>query len=100
MPAAHARRKRLLSALVTATFADPGYSGPEFGLRGGRDRCRQNLQQITTFVPFLSAHQSRMGAALTALDRVAELCDWFGSESDVTDVARAGRLLAAEPTAG
>jgi len=67
---------------------------------GGRDRCRQNLQQITAFVPLLSVHQSRTGAALTALDRVAELCNWFGPESDLPDVARARRLLAAEPTAG
>ena len=46
----------------------------------------------------LAVHQSRIGEAPTDLDRVAELCDWFGAGCDLPDVVRARRILAAEST--
>jgi class 3 adenylate cyclase/tetratricopeptide (TPR) repeat protein len=61
---------------------------------------RQNARLLELIAASrLSVHQSRMGAVSTTLDRVAELCDWFGSESDLPDVVRARRLLAVEPRA-
>lgn len=47
----------------------------------------------------LAAHQSRCGESPVALDRVAELCAWFGESSELPDVVRARRLLTPEPTA-
>ena len=47
----------------------------------------------------LVSHQRRIGQPLAALDRVAELCEWFGAGSDLPDVVRARQMLAAEPTA-
>ncbi len=45
----------------------------------------------------LAVHQGRLGETPTALDRVAELCDWFGAGCELPDVVRARRLLSAEP---
>ena len=45
----------------------------------------------------LAEHQRRTDEPCTALERTAELCDWFGSESSLPDVGRARALLSAEP---
>ncbi|HWE08814.1 MAG TPA: hypothetical protein VG325_05645 [Solirubrobacteraceae bacterium] len=37
--------------------------------------------------------------APVALDRVADLCDWFGPACHLPDLVRARNLLAVEPTA-
>jgi class 3 adenylate cyclase/predicted ATPase len=47
----------------------------------------------------LAVHQGATGEAPAALDRVAALCDWFGPESELPDVARARALVASEPMA-
>ena len=47
----------------------------------------------------LAVHQGRTGAEATALERVAELCDWFegvGSGSQLPDIVRARRLLSVQ----
>ncbi len=41
----------------------------------------------------LAIHQGRTIGEATALERVAELCDWFGPESQLPDIVRARRLL-------
>ena len=46
----------------------------------------------------LAVHQRRIGDTVTALQRVAALCEWFGPTSEVADVVRARRLIAVEPT--
>ncbi|HEX4011811.1 MAG TPA: hypothetical protein VHX62_17450 [Solirubrobacteraceae bacterium] len=46
----------------------------------------------------LAVHQGRIGDTVTALERVALLCEWFGPTSEVADVVRARKLLAVEPT--
>jgi class 3 adenylate cyclase/tetratricopeptide (TPR) repeat protein len=46
----------------------------------------------------LAVHQGRIGDTVTALERVATLCEWFGPTSEVADVVRARKLLAVEPT--
>jgi hypothetical protein len=49
-------------------------------------------------VTSLAVHQGRTIGEATALERVAELCDWFGSESQLPDVVRARRLLSVQST--
>jgi predicted ATPase len=47
----------------------------------------------------LAVHQGRTGEETTALERVAELCDWFGrvgSGSELPDIIRARRLLSVQ----
>jgi hypothetical protein len=46
----------------------------------------------------LAGHQLRIGEHPVALDRVAELCEWFGSDSELPDVIRARKLLSPEPS--
>jgi class 3 adenylate cyclase/tetratricopeptide (TPR) repeat protein len=46
----------------------------------------------------LAAHQRRIGDEPVALDRVAELCEWFGPDSELPDVVRARKLLSPEPS--
>jgi class 3 adenylate cyclase/tetratricopeptide (TPR) repeat protein len=46
----------------------------------------------------LAVHQGRTGGEATALERVAELCDWFGSASQLPDIVRARRLLKVQST--
>jgi tetratricopeptide (TPR) repeat protein len=45
----------------------------------------------------LALHQRRIGESPVALDRVAELCEWFGPACDLPDLIRARKLLAVEP---
>ena len=45
----------------------------------------------------LAVHEDRIGATPTTLDRVGELCDWFGAGCELPDVVRARRLLPAKP---
>jgi predicted ATPase len=47
------------------------------------------LQAITR----LAEHQQKIGDRCTALDRVAELSDWFGADSQLIDVVRARALV-------
>lgn len=47
----------------------------------------------------LADHQRRLGEPSPVLDRIVELCEWFGPESQLTDVARARGLLASETLA-
>ena len=44
----------------------------------------------------LASHQRRIGAPLTALERVAELCEWFPAASEVPDVVRAREMVDSE----
>ena len=44
----------------------------------------------------LAVHQGRTIGEATALERVAELCDWFGPESQLPDIVRARRLLSVQ----
>ena len=48
----------------------------------------------------LAVHQGRTGGEATALERVAELCDWFGGwlRPQLPDIVRARRLLSVQPT--
>jgi predicted ATPase len=49
----------------------------------------------------LAVHQGRTGDQVTALDRVADLCDWFeraGQGSELPDIVRARRLLSVQQT--
>ena len=52
----------------------------------------------------LAVHQGRTGEEATALERVAELCDWFGrvgpgrAGTDLPDIVRARRLLSVQQT--
>ena len=49
----------------------------------------------------LAIHQGRTVGEATALERVAELCDWFGrvgSGSQLPDIVRARRLLSVQST--
>jgi multidrug resistance efflux pump len=46
----------------------------------------------------LAEHQHKLGEPCTALDRVAELCEWFGP-AELADVDRARTLLASETMA-
>ena len=49
----------------------------------------------------LAVHQGRTGEDVTALERVAELCDWFGqgeSASELPEIVRARRLLSVQQT--
>jgi tetratricopeptide (TPR) repeat protein len=49
----------------------------------------------------LAVHQGRTGGQGTALERVGELCDWFGrveSRSELPDIVRARRLLSVQQT--
>jgi class 3 adenylate cyclase/predicted ATPase len=48
------------------------------------------LQAATRLVD----HQVKLGEPTPVLDRVSELCEWFGPESQLTDVVRARSLLA------
>ena len=45
----------------------------------------------------LAAHQQAIGAAWTALEQLATLCDWFAPTCELADVVRARALLASEP---
>jgi hypothetical protein len=47
----------------------------------------------------LAEHQRRIGAPCTALDRVAELCEWFDADSQLADIVRARTLVASETMA-
>jgi class 3 adenylate cyclase/predicted ATPase len=42
----------------------------------------------------LADHQVKLGEDAPVLDRVSELCEWFGPESQLADVVRARSLLA------
>jgi hypothetical protein len=44
----------------------------------------------------LAEHQLKLGATCTALDRVAELVEWFGPDCRLIDVERARALVTAE----
>ncbi len=49
----------------------------------------------------LAVHQGRTGGEATALERAAELCDWFeraGSGAQLPDIVRARRLLSVQST--
>jgi hypothetical protein len=49
----------------------------------------------------LAVHQGRTGGEATALERVAELCDWLGrmgSGAELPDIVRARRLLSVQHT--
>jgi class 3 adenylate cyclase len=46
----------------------------------------------------LAVHQGRTGDEATALERAAELCDWFGPASQLPDIVRARRLLSVQQT--
>jgi class 3 adenylate cyclase/tetratricopeptide (TPR) repeat protein len=49
----------------------------------------------------LAVHQGRTGEEATALERVTQLCDWFGrvgSGSELPDIVRARRLLSVQQT--
>ena len=46
----------------------------------------------------LAEHQRKLGEPCVALERVSELCDWFGS-ADVVDIQRARALVTAETMA-
>ena len=46
----------------------------------------------------LAIHQGRTVGEVTALARVGELCDWFGPDSQLPDIARARRLLSVQAT--
>ena len=46
----------------------------------------------------LAIHQGRTGGESTALERAAELCDWFGPASQLPDIVRARRLLSVQQT--
>ena len=47
----------------------------------------------------LAAHQRKIGETCTVLDRIVELCDWFGPTSELSDVTRARTLVASRSTA-
>ena len=47
----------------------------------------------------LAEHQRKTGVTTSAMDRVAELCDWFGPDCGLLDVARARALVTAETMA-
>jgi hypothetical protein len=45
----------------------------------------------------LAAHQRRIGETCTVRDRLAALCAWFASTSELPEVIRARALVASEP---
>jgi hypothetical protein len=47
----------------------------------------------------LALHQRELGLAVSALDGVAELCDWFPTSPELPDVVRARALLIREGVA-
>jgi tetratricopeptide (TPR) repeat protein len=53
------------------------------------------LQAVTRLVE----HQQKIGEPTTGLDRIAELCDWFGPRALLPDVGRARALLEPETMA-
>lgn len=53
------------------------------------------IQSVTR----LAEHQRKTGATCSALERVAELCEWFGPDCRLIDVERARALVTAETMA-
>jgi predicted ATPase len=56
-----------------------------------------NLLELRA-VTGLAVHQGRTGEEATALERVSELCNWFGPDSQLPDIVRARRLFSVEAT--
>jgi predicted ATPase len=81
--------------LMGGDSPDPGAAAAAFEQAVAAARAQNarllELQAATR----LADHQHRLGGETSAvLDRISELCDWFGSDSQLTDVVRARSLLA------
>jgi class 3 adenylate cyclase/predicted ATPase len=86
-------------ALMTGDSPDPhgAAAAYESAVRAASDQNAKllELRAATRF----AAHQRRIGEKVTALDRVAALCDWFGSASELPDVERGRALVTSGPGA-
>jgi class 3 adenylate cyclase/predicted ATPase len=86
-------------ALMAGDSPDPhgAAAAYERAVRAASDQNAKllELRAATRF----AAHQRRIGEKVTALDRVAALCDWFGSASELPDVERGRALVNSGPGA-
>ena len=85
--------------LMAGDSPDPAAAAAAYGraVSAARDQNARMLELRAA--TRLAAHQRATGEAPTALDRIAELCDWFGAASELPDVTRARALVASEPMA-
>jgi len=85
-------------ALMTGDSPDPdaATAAYEQAIAAAADQNARLLELRA--VTGLAVHQGRTGEEATALERVAELCDWFGPASQLPDIVRARRLLSVQQT--
>jgi predicted ATPase len=91
-------------ALMTGDAPDPeaATAAYEQAISAAADQNAKLLELRA--VTGLAVHQGRTGGETTALERVAELCDWFGQAGsgragvDLPDIVRARRLLSVQST--
>jgi class 3 adenylate cyclase/tetratricopeptide (TPR) repeat protein len=88
-------------ALMTGDAPDPDAATAAYeqaiAAAGEQNAKLLELRAVTG----LAVHQGRTGGEGTALERVGELCDWFGrvgSRSELPDIVRARRLLSVQQT--
>ena len=86
-------------ALMTGDAPDPeaATSAYEQAISAAAEQNAKLLELRA--VTGLAVHQGRTGEDATALERVAELCDWFGragSGAQLPDIVRARRLLSVQ----
>jgi class 3 adenylate cyclase/tetratricopeptide (TPR) repeat protein len=88
-------------ALMTGDAPDPeaATSAYEQAISAAAEQNAKLLELRA--VTGLAVHQGRTGEDATALERAAELCDWFGragSGPELPDIVRARRLLSVQQT--
>jgi class 3 adenylate cyclase/tetratricopeptide (TPR) repeat protein len=87
-------------ALMAGDSPDPrgATAAYEAAIRAAREQNAKLLELRAA--TRLAEHQRAIGEPCSAIDRVVTLCDWFGSSSELSDVARAHNLIASETMAG
>jgi hypothetical protein len=88
-------------ALMTGEAPDPEAATAAYE-QAAAAAAEQNAKLLELrAVTGLAIHQGRTGGEATALERVAELCEWFGQmgpSSQLPDIVRARRLLSVQST--
>ncbi|MFL5859434.1 MAG: AAA family ATPase [Solirubrobacteraceae bacterium] len=83
-------------ALMTGDAPDPDAASAAYE-QAAAAAAEQNAKLLELrAITGLTVHQGRVGEEATALERVAHLCDWFGSDSQLPDIVRARRLLSVQ----